>query len=135
MPRLDVAVLSREGKAQIVNAARPASLVAFSDAHDGKIMPESPREIAWVVHHALGITEPLAEWLNTLEDISAMPRDVRRARKIMAGDTHERDVWLGVEEDETGGLAQEAQDSLEAGDVPPFLAEQMERSPVTSGGS
>jgi hypothetical protein len=95
MPRLEVAVVTRGGDAQIVNAARPASLVAFSDAHENKVMPETMREIAFVVHHALGVAEPLDEWLDTLEDVSAAPEDVERARRIMAGDEEERQRAIG----------------------------------------
>jgi hypothetical protein len=86
MPRLYVAVLGRDGSAEIVNAGRPGSLVAFSDAHDGKVVPESTREIAWLVHHAFGITEPLDRWLDTLEDVSVQPEDLELVRKVQAGE-------------------------------------------------
>jgi hypothetical protein len=93
--RLQVAIIERDGSAQIVNAARPATLVAFTDAHEGKVMPETIREIAWVVHHSLGIEQPLDEWLATLEDISALPDDVALARRIIAGDEDARKIALG----------------------------------------
>jgi hypothetical protein len=86
MPRLYVAVLGRDGSAEIINAGRPGSLVAFSDAHDGKVVPESTREIAWLVHHALGIAEPLDKWLDGLEDVSVQPEDLEVARKVQAGE-------------------------------------------------
>jgi hypothetical protein len=95
MPRLEVAIISRDGEAQVVNAARPASLVAFGDHFDGKMMPDNPREVAWLVHNALEVTEPLEEWLKTLEDISAAPDDVRLARRILAGDETARKIALG----------------------------------------
>jgi hypothetical protein len=95
MPRLEVAVIDREGGATIVNATRPATLVAFEDAHEGKMMPETIREIAWVVHHALGIAQPIDEWLATLEDVSAQPEDVKLARRILAGDEDARKIALG----------------------------------------
>lgn len=95
MPRLEVAVISRDGDAVVVNAARPATLVAFEDAHDGKTMPETIREVAWGVHHALGIEEPLDEWLAGLEDVSAMPADVALAKRIVAGDEVARKIALG----------------------------------------
>ncbi|HEY3020270.1 MAG TPA: hypothetical protein VGJ32_08760 [Solirubrobacteraceae bacterium] len=95
MPRLEVAVISRDGEATIVNASRPATLVAFEDAHEGKMMPETIREIAWVVHHALGIEQPLDEWLPTLEDVSAQAEDVALARRIIAGDEDARKIALG----------------------------------------
>jgi hypothetical protein len=95
MPRLEVAIISRDGSAQVVNAARPASLVAFSDDHEQKVMPETIREIAWVVHHALEISEPLDEWLGTLEDISAQPEDVALAKRILAGDEQAKRMALG----------------------------------------
>jgi len=95
MPRLEVAVIQRDGSATIVNAARPATLVAFSDAHEEKMMPETIREIAWVVHHALGVEEPIDEWLATLEDVSAADDDVALARRIIAGDEEARAIALG----------------------------------------
>lgn len=98
--RLEVAVIDRDGNATIVNASRPASLVAFEDAHDGKMMPETIREISWIVHHALGIEQPLNDWLATLEDVSADPDDVARARKIIDGDEHARRVALGEEQED-----------------------------------
>jgi hypothetical protein len=98
MPRLEVAVISRDGGARVVNAARPATLVAFSDAHDGKLMPETHREIAWVVHHALDVAEPLDVWLDSLEDVSAIDEDVKLAKRIIAGDEEAREVALGLRE-------------------------------------
>jgi hypothetical protein len=95
MPRLEVAVIARDGSAKIVNASRPATLVAFGDAHAGKTMPESIREISWVVHHSLGVEEPLDEWLGTLEDVSAMPEDVALARRIIAGDEDAKRYAVG----------------------------------------
>ena len=95
MPRLEVAVITRDGDALVVNAARPASLVAFSDAHEGKSMPETFREIAWIVHRALDVEQPLDEWLATLEDVSAMPEDVAVAKRILAGDEAARAYVLG----------------------------------------
>jgi hypothetical protein len=79
----------------VVNAARPATLVAFEDAHEGKMMPETIREIAWVVHHALGVEQPLDEWLATLEDVSAQAEDVALARRIIGGDDDARKIALG----------------------------------------
>jgi hypothetical protein len=93
--RLEVAVIDRKGDAQVVNAARPATLVAFEDAHEGKTMPETIREVAFVVHHALGISQPLDEWLGTLEDVSAQPETVALARRIMGGDERARKIALG----------------------------------------
>jgi hypothetical protein len=95
MPRLEVAVIARDGSAKIVNASRPATLVAFGDEHEGKQMPESIREIAWVVHHALGVEQPLDEWLASLEDVSAMPDDLALARRIIAGDEDAKRYALG----------------------------------------
>lgn len=84
--RLYVALLRRDGTAEIVNASRPASLVAFSDAHDGKDAPDTAREMAWLVHHALGVDEELDAWLETIEDLSPDPDDLALARKIQAGE-------------------------------------------------
>ena len=98
MARLEVAVIDREGNALVVNASRPATLVAFEDAHPGKVMPETIREIAWVVHHALGVDEPLDEWILTLEEISALDEDVALARRAMDGDEQAKRTLLGLEE-------------------------------------
>lgn len=68
MPRIEVAVTYNDGTREIVNAGKPAVLVAFGDEH-GHPGPESPREIAWLVHRALGVEEPLNEWLDTLDDL------------------------------------------------------------------
>ena len=135
MPRLEVAVIGRDGTALIVNAARPGSLVAFSDAHEGKEMPETPREVAWLVHHALGEERPLEEWLATLEDLSAQNADVRLARKIIRGDPEAIDRALGrydPDEDEDEDEAKpsepepetdaEAETEAEAEPDPPTLA-------------
>jgi hypothetical protein len=97
MPRLDVAVFGRDGSAVLVNANRPAGLIAFSDAHDGKAFPDTPREIAWIVHRQLGVDTPFEEWLETLEEISPAPADLILARKIIRGETtleaeHEREL-------------------------------------------
>jgi hypothetical protein len=95
MPRLEVAVISRDGSAKVVNVARPATLVAFSDKHPGKAMPETYPEVAFTVHHALEISEPLDEWLQSLEDISAQPEDVALAKRILAGDEQAKQIALG----------------------------------------
>jgi hypothetical protein len=97
MARLEVAVIDRDGDAMVVNAARPLTLVAFEDAHDGRSQPSNVREVAWMVHHALGITEPLDEWLATLEDVSADPDVVGLARRIIDGDEHAKRQALGEE--------------------------------------
>jgi hypothetical protein len=93
--RLDVAVIDRQGDALVVNAARPLTLVAFEDAHEGKTQPETVREVAWMVHHALGIAQPLDEWLATLEDVSADPDTVALARRIIDGDERARREAIG----------------------------------------
>ena len=95
MARLEVAVIDRDGGAMVVNAARPLTLVAFEDAHDGRSQPNNVREVAWMVHHALGIEEPLDEWLATLEDVSADPEVVGLARRIKDGDEEARRQALG----------------------------------------
>jgi uncharacterized protein (UPF0147 family) len=97
MARLEVAVIDREGDAMVVNAARPLTLVAFEDAHEGKSMPQTVREVAWMVHHALAIEQPLDEWLATLEDVSADPDVVALARRIIDGDEQAKRQALGEE--------------------------------------
>jgi hypothetical protein len=97
MARLEVAVIDRDGSAMVINAARPLTLVAFEDAHDGKSMPQTVREVAWMVHHALAIEQPLDEWLATLEDVSADPDTVALARRIIDGDEHAKRQAIGEE--------------------------------------
>ena len=128
--RLEVAIIERDGTAQVVNAARPATLVAFTDEFD-KTMPETIREIAWVVHHALAIEQPLDAWLATLEDISALPDDVALARRIIGGDDEARKIALGelpnpdapTLADLEGVMHDEADDN----DGRPFLESVVER--------
>ena len=123
MPRLEVAVIGRDGTALIVNAARPGSLVAFADAHEGKEMPTSPREVAWLVHHALGEERELTEWLDTLEDLSALDSDVRLARKIIRGDPEAKAKALGeYDEDEDEPAEPEAEPEPEEGEADPPTA-------------
>jgi hypothetical protein len=97
MPRLDVAVITRAGDAEVVNICRPATLIAFGAEHNGKEMPDTPSELFWSAHHALGIDAPLAEWTRGLELCSAFTGDVELARRIIAGDDHARAVALGQE--------------------------------------
>ena len=127
MPRLEVAIVDRDGAARVVNAARPATLVAFEDEHEGKMMPETIREIAWVVHHALGVEQPLDEWLATLEDVSAQADDVGRAKRIIGGDERARQEALGelpIADEEEAGPARPPPDD-------PAVAQLEE---VTAGG-
>jgi hypothetical protein len=133
MARLVVAVIERDGSATIVNASRPATLVAFEDAHDGKAMPETIREVSWVVHHALAIDVPLDEWLETLESISALDEDVALARRIIAGDEHAKEVALGLAEDD----AEDAPDPMERTDPAVEQVEETERlrlAEISGGG-
>lgn len=95
MPRFDTAVITRTGEAQVVNVARPGTMLAFTAAHPGKDRPESEAELYWCAHHALGVDTPLAEWVDTLETVSVYSADVALARAIIAGDDHARDVALG----------------------------------------
>jgi hypothetical protein len=141
MARLDVAVISRDGSALIVNATRPASLVAFEDTHDGKVMPETVREIAFVVHHALGIDEPLDEWLDSLESISALDEDVALARRIIDGDEHAKKIALGLAEPEDSEApdptpTDPAIEQVErAGDIPgPIIEAIPDARALASGG-
>lgn len=73
MPRIDVAVRFADGREEVVQVGRPADLIAFADQF-GHIAPEPPyaiRELAWLTHRALRIQEPLEQWVDSLDDISA----------------------------------------------------------------
>lgn len=83
MPRIDVAVTYSDGTVEVVNAGRPAVLVAFGDEH-GKAAPETPREVAWLVHRALDVKKPLTEWLEELDDLDASDEAVESAYKAGA---------------------------------------------------
>jgi hypothetical protein len=97
MPRLEVAVIDRDGNAQVVNIARPSTLVAFADNHEGRDHPASAPELHWMAHHALGVDAALEQWLDGLETVSMMPADVALARAIIDGDDHARRVALGLD--------------------------------------
>lgn len=86
MPRILAAVTGRDGDVSVVNIGRPAALVAFGDQF-GKTAPESYKEMAWLAHRALapeGV--PLAEWLETLEDLDANEATVARVERKLRGD-------------------------------------------------
>lgn len=98
MPRLDAAVITRDGDAQIVNIGRPATLMAFADQHDGRDSPQTLSELMWAAHHALELDTPLADWARTLELCSTYPYDVQLARLMIAGGEqgeHARAVVMG----------------------------------------
>lgn len=102
MPKLEVALATVDGTRQIVNIGRPAVLIAFADEF-GKAMPGlsdpridgdenvsvglSPtvwREYAWCTHRALGIEQPLDEWVETLDELTANDDAVEALRVELA---------------------------------------------------
>lgn len=80
MPRILVAVTRRDGDVDVVNVGRPAALVAFGD-EKGKTAPDNYGDFAWLAHRALGIDQPLGEWLDTLEDLDASDSAVAAAER------------------------------------------------------
>jgi hypothetical protein len=80
-----IAIFWRDRRVEVVNGNRPATLLAFAREH-GKDQPESYDEVAWLVHNALGVEQPLDEWVEGLEHLSAFPDDVALARRCIAGD-------------------------------------------------
>jgi hypothetical protein len=84
MPKIDVLV-ARGDEEQIVAAGRPVHLIAFYErfGHDS---PQNVPELAWLTHRALGVEEPLQEWVKTLDELTAAPIDVQKARARMHGE-------------------------------------------------
>jgi hypothetical protein len=71
MPRIDVAIVYSDDRKEVVSVGRPADLIAFADKFD-KAAPSEPYaifELAWLAHRALKIEQPLAEWVDSLEDL------------------------------------------------------------------
>ena len=99
MPRILVAVTTRDGDVDVTNIGRPAALVAFGDKY-GKSIPDEYAEIAWLTHRALGIEQPLDEWLETLEELTANDAEVEAAQREQAGKllAHERLSKMSGEE-------------------------------------
>jgi hypothetical protein len=86
MPPVNVAVVYDDGHKEVVRAGRPADLIAFADTFD-KLGPSEPyaiRELAWLVHRALKLEQPLAEWVETLEDITADETEVAKVQEELA---------------------------------------------------
>jgi len=87
MPRIDVGLVYDDGRKQVVSVGRPADLIAFADTFD-KLAPSEPhviREAAWLAHHALGVEQPLDQWVQTLEDITTDEDAVAEIRAELEG--------------------------------------------------
>lgn len=78
MPRFDVLLVADDGTHTIVNAGRPRALVDFSQEF-GHQEPRDVREVAWLVHSALRIDQPLDEWLDGLFLLTADDEDIDAA--------------------------------------------------------
>ena len=72
MARIDIAVVYTDGRKEVVNAGRPADLIAFADTFDktGPSEPHAIKELAWLAHRALRIEQPLEEWVDTLDELT-----------------------------------------------------------------
>jgi hypothetical protein len=71
MPRIEIAVEYVDGRNEVVTVGRPADLIAFADEFQ-KVAPDGPhviRESTWLVHRALRVDAPFAEWVDTLEGV------------------------------------------------------------------
>lgn len=71
MPRIEIAVEYVDGRNEVVTVGRPADLIAFADEFE-KVAPDGPhviRESTWLVHRALRVDAPFAEWVDTLEGV------------------------------------------------------------------
>lgn len=82
MPRIDVALVFRDGRREVVTVGRPSDLIAFADNFD-KIAPSEPhavRELVWLAHRALRIDEPLDTWVESLDDITSDEEQVAEIR-------------------------------------------------------
>lgn len=143
MPRFDLAVITRDGTADIVNVGRPDTLIAFADAHAGKIAPETPAEYAWCAHYTVGASEPLEKWIRTIETCSQWPDDLALARAIIAGGEageHAKRVALGLEPPDEDLFGDALRRQLDAGMAvangnPPTVAPAAAPAPETRGAS
>ena len=83
MAKIEIGLVFEDGRKQLVRVGRPADLIAFAERFD-KVAPDGPHLIyegAWLTHRALRISEPLEEWIDRLDEISANPEEVARLRE------------------------------------------------------
>lgn len=71
-PRMQVTFA--DGSERIVNANRPALLYRFEIQH-GKTKPEKWAEVCWLAWQACGGEDDLADWLDTVEEITMVDQD------------------------------------------------------------
>ena len=84
--RVDIALVYRDGRKEVVSVGRPADLIAFADEFD-KLAPSEPyamREAAWLAHRALRLDEPLDEWVETLDDLTMKDDEVKAIQAELA---------------------------------------------------
>ena len=84
MPRIEVAVTPADGQVDVHNVGRPAVLAAFGDKF-GKTAPTTYSELAWLAHRTLARDEPLEAWLESLDELTADPRALARAKREVQG--------------------------------------------------
>src|SRR4051812_46959820 len=83
--RIDVALVYRDGRREVVTVGRPADLIAFADKFD-KMAPDGPRsvfEVAWITHRTLRASVPLEEWIEQLDEITADEEEVAKVRAAL----------------------------------------------------
>jgi hypothetical protein len=88
MPRIDVALVYRDGRREVVTVGRPADLIAFADKFE-KTAPSEPyaiRELAWLAHRALKVEQPLDEWVEELDERTGQEDVVEAIRAERAED-------------------------------------------------
>jgi len=75
MPSFPIAVTYADGQTEVLEAGRPAILIAFADTFrkqfpdaDG---PDMMRELAWLGWKASGVGRSFEEWIETVADLSA----------------------------------------------------------------
>ena len=78
MPRIEVLLTYDDGKEVIVNAGVPKALISFHDEH-GHDNPESFREVAWLVHKAIGADDPLDTFIDSLWELTTDEEEVQAA--------------------------------------------------------
>lgn len=85
MPVFNILVVPDDGEPVIVNAGRPACLMAFEEEFQHST-PEDYTETAWLAHRALKIETPLKEWIETLDELTANPVDIEKAKARKQGE-------------------------------------------------
>jgi hypothetical protein len=69
--RVEIRVVYDDGTEEVIQAGRPAALIAFADEFE-KVAPDGVdvmREAAWLAHRALRTDEPFEAWIDRVAEI------------------------------------------------------------------